>query len=237
MENANYAKLHVTVDQQPLVWSVKQYQQYAARLLDEAFTLACQQSSEVAYSRYVRSYSTESVYNLVITRNRPKIIRISEHSSMIRQIATYSISQFQTSDEFRQVLADEIKTPENKQWLTYQMMIVLEYLNQRMPMGDRIVHTDSGWTLFRQSSIYDLPRSTVLAVNRLLQSGLCYINPDNHVLYSRIIAINLLREYYSIRHSLAGIDDPPTSLMLLPEQEILSLIINQQSAKQSGGPS
>lgn len=235
MENANYAKLHVTVDQQPLVWSVKQYQQYAARLLDGAFTLACQQSSEVAYSRYVRSYSTESVYNLVITRNRPKIIRISEHPSMIHQIATYSISQFKTSDEFRQVLANEIKTPENKQWLTYQMMIVLEYLNQRMPMGDRIVHTDSGWTLFRQSSIYDLPRSTVLAVNRLLQSGLCYINPDNHVLYSRIIAINLLREYYSIRHSLVGIDDPPTSLMLLPEQEILSLIINQQSDQQSGG--
>lgn len=235
MENANYAKLHVTVDQQPLVWSVKQYQQYAARLLDGAFTLACQQSSEVAYSRYVRSYSTESVYNLVITRNRPKIIRISEHPSMIHQIATYSISQFKTSDEFRQVLANEIKTPENKQWLTYQMIIVLEYLNQRMPMGDRIVHTDSGWTLFRQSSIYDLPRSTVLAVNRLLQSGLCYINPDNHVLYSRIIAINLLREYYSIRHSLVGIDDPPTSLMLLPEQEILSLIINQQSDQQSGG--
>lgn len=235
MENANYAKLHVTVDQQPLVWSVKQYQQYAARLLDGAFTLACQQSSEVAYSRYVRSYSTESVYNLVITRNRPKIIRISEHPSMIHQIATYSISQFKTSDEFRQVLANEIKTPENKRWLTYQMMIVLEYLNQRMPMGDRIVHTDSGWTLFRQSSIYDLPRSTVLAVNRLLQSGLCYINPDNHVLYSRIIAINLLREYYSIRHSLVGIDDPPTSLMLLPEQEILSLIINQQSDQQSGG--
>lgn len=235
MENANYAKLHVTVDQQPLVWSVKQYQQYAARLLDGAFTLACQQSSEVAYSRYVRSYSTESVYNLVITRNRPKIIRISEHPSMIHQIATYSISQFKTSDEFRQVLANEIKTPENKQWLTYQMMIVLEYLNQRMPMGDRIVHTDSGWTLFRQSSIYDLPRSTVLAVNRLLQSGLCYINPDNHALYSRIIAINLLREYYSIRHSLVGIDDPPTSLMLLPEQEILSLIINQQSDQQSGG--
>ena len=237
MENINYEKLHVTVDQQPLVWSVQQYQQYATRLLDGAFTLASQQSSEVDYSRYIRSYTTESVYNLVITRNRPKIIRISEHPSMIQQITTYSISQFKTSDEFRRVLANEIKTPERKQWLTYQMMIVLEYLNKRMPMGDRIVHTDSGWTLFRRSCSYDLPQSTVLAVNRLLQSGLCYINQDNRVLYSRIIAINLLREYYSIRHSLVGIDDPPTSLMLLPEQEILSLIINQQSAKQSGGPS
>lgn len=237
MENFNNVKLNVTVDGQSRVWTVKQYHQYAARLFDGAFTLASQQDPTVDYSRYVTSYSTESVYNLVITRNRPKIIRISEHPSPLRQLKSYSISKFKTSDEFRQALANEIKSPEQTPWLTYQMMVVLKYLNQRMPMGDRIVHTSAGWTLFRQADAYDLPKESVTAINRLLQYGLCYINPDNGVLYSRIIAINLLHEYYSIRQSLIGVTDPPTSLMLIPDQEILSLVINGQQSKHSGGPS
>lgn len=218
-------------------YSVAAYQRKITETLDQAFDEVVNYIPGLMYSSPIKSYSTESVYDLLIRNHVPYVLRFSEHHSSVK-FESISPNSFDSREEFIQDYQQRLRELQSDQnnWLTYAMVIVLAYLNRRMPMGDRIVADASGqWALFKNTDMTILPDEIQEAIQQLIDYRLCYYTQDNGVLYSRMLAIDLLKEYYQIRTTLIGVTDPPTSLMMIPDSELFSLITNQHQLSMSGG--
>ena len=218
-------------------YSVAAYQRKITETLDQAFDEVVNNIPGLMYSSPIKSYSTESVYDLLIRDHVPYVLRFSEHHSAVK-FESISPNSFDSKEEFIQDYQQRLRELQSHQnnWLTYSMVVVLAYLNRRMPMGDRIVADESGqWALFKNTDMTILPDNIQEAIHQLIDYRLCYYNQDNGVLYSRMLAIDLLKEYYQIRTTLIGVVDPPTSLMMIPDSELFSLITNHHQLSMSGG--
>lgn len=218
-------------------YSVAAYQRKITETLDQAFDEVVNNIPGLMYSSQIKSYSAESVYDLLIRDHVPYVLRFSEHHSSVK-FESVSPNSFDSKEEFIQDYQRRLRELQSRQnnWLTYSMVIVLAYLNRRMPMGDRIVTDESGqWALFKNTDMTILPDNIQEAIHQLIDYRLCYYNQDNGVLYSRMLAIDLLKEYYQIRTTLIGVNDPPTSLMMIPDSELFLLITNQHQLSMSGG--